>query len=117
MTLSDSRRPALHRSLALLLALFYGVLTGATLSPVPVEAQPHAASAFAKRLVIAPAGNDGRAAIKNQRHDPDPITLPPLASEVRTIVLRPVGEQAFVSRRLDAAAGGAPYRARAPPAA
>jgi hypothetical protein len=117
MTPSDSRRPAVHRSLALLLALFYGVLTGATLSPLPVEAQPHAASAFAKRLIIAPAGNDGRAAIKSQRHDPDPAILPPLSSAVRTIVLRPAGEPAFVSRRVDAEAGGAPYRARAPPAA
>ena len=113
---SDTRRTHRYRGFAVLLALFYGVLTGASLSSVPVEAQPHAASAFAKSLVLAPAGNEVRAAIKSQRHHPDPAILPPLASEVRTLVLRPVGEQAIVSRQFDASFGGAPYRARAPPA-
>ena len=116
MNPSTPQRTHRHRGLAVLLALFYGFLTGATLSPLPVEAQPHAA-AFAKRLVLAPAGNDGRAAIKSQRQAPDPIILPPVASEVRTVVLRPLATQAASSRRLDALSGGAPYRARAPPAA
>ncbi|NJC04221.1 hypothetical protein GGQ97_000014 [Sphingomonas kaistensis] len=116
MDVSDTRRTTRHRGLALLLALFYGVLTGASLAPVPVEAQPSAA-AFTKRAVLAPAATGGRAAIKSQRQAPDPIILPPLAREVRTFVLLPVSEQATVSRRLDATSGGAPYRARAPPAA
>ena len=114
---SITRRTTRHRGLALLLALFYGILTGASLSPAPVEAQSHAAAAFAKRVLLAPAANDGRAAIKSQRQVPDPAILPPLAREVRTSVLRPVGETALLSRRIDAATGGAPYRARAPPAA
>ena len=114
---SEPQRTTRHSGLALLLALFYGLLTGASLSPLPVEAQPHAAAAFAKRLVLAPAAKDGRAAIKSQRQTPDPILLPPQPTEVRTSVLRPAAVQAVLSRPMAASTGGAPYRARAPPAA
>ena len=112
----DTDRLSRSRGLALLLALFYGVLTGGGLTPAPAQAQSHITT-------LSPAGHSalvatakGKATLKAQRATPDPLLLPNNTAEVRTLLLRAGGEP-FAARSLPAAKRfSSPYRARAPPA-
>lgn len=105
------------RGVAVLLALFYGILTGGAFAPVSAQAHPFAASIVQdgqSRLAIT--AKSGAATLKAQRATPDPILLPESPAYVRQsefrVVERPHGLPSI--RRIGMVA--AAYHARAPPA-
>ncbi|UUR09249.1 hypothetical protein [Sphingomonas glaciei] len=104
--------------MALLLALFYGVLTGGAFAPMPVQAQPHAASMVRDgHAILAATAKGGKVALKGQRATPGPALLPSNPAPVVLLVVRPSGEATAAVQAVAAARGASPYRARAPPAA
>ncbi|WP_156956781.1 hypothetical protein [Sphingomonas astaxanthinifaciens] len=101
----------------MLLALLYGVLTGASLAPAPVAAQPTTISAQSERAILSTAGKNRAAALKAQRSSPDLGFLPATPVEQRSLGLRATAQNAAPRHGLAAATAASPYRARAPPAA
>jgi hypothetical protein len=101
----------------MLLALLYGVLTGAGLAPAPVAAQPTAIASLSERAVLTTAGKNRHAAVKAPRSSPDLGFLPTAPVERGSRTLRATADHAALGPHLAAAGGAAAYHARGPPAA